>query len=33
MSLAWTESTEGLDWGELEALYRAAPWETRMRRA
>ena len=25
MSLAWTESTEGLDWGELEALYRAAP--------
>lgn len=25
MSLAWTESTEGLDWDELTALYRAAP--------
>lgn len=25
MSLTWSESLEGIDWHELEALYRAAP--------
>ena len=25
MSLAWTRTTAGVDWNELEALYRAAP--------
>jgi GNAT superfamily N-acetyltransferase len=29
VSLAWSDSIEGLDWDELEALYRAAPLGTK----